>query len=111
MKEFEFTKGEWINDRTMIKCNRITIGFTSILTPRVDQTRLDGESWIDMRDRIKQDLIEEKANAKLIAAAPDLLYAIIDLVEIVDTLPEDKSLITALDNARKAIDKATKQKL
>ena len=112
MKEFEFTKGEWCVDKTSIKCNNINIGFTATLISRVDETRLKGESWLDMRDRTEQDRIncdvEEKANAQLISASPNLLHALIDLVEIVDTLPEDKSILTALDNAKKAIDKATK---
>lgn len=55
------------------------IAFTAI--PRkVNQEREEGESWLDMRDRtqaeresVKQ---EEAANARLIAAAPELLEAL-----------------------------------
>lgn len=112
MKEFKFTKGEWSVDKTAIKCYNTVVGFTATLISRVDVTRLEGESWLDMDKRTEPDRIgckiEEEANSKLIAAAPDLLYALINLVEIVDTLPEDKSILTALDNAKRAIDKATK---
>lgn len=112
MKEFEFTKGEWGNYGTLIKCNGEVLGFTSTLKARVDETRLKRESLLSMMDRIRKDRLkcddEENANANLMASAPDLLYALIDLVEIVDNLPENKSILTALDNAKKAIDKATK---
>lgn len=52
------------------------IAFTAI--PRsVDESREHGESWIEMRDRTQpeRDVIarEQVANARLIAAAPDLL--------------------------------------
>lgn len=55
--------------------------FTAI--PReIDEKRLTDESWLDMRARTAQEREavkhEESANARLIAAAPDLLEALID---------------------------------
>ena len=98
MKEFEFTKGEWRLDEnincTVIHSNEYS--FAEVYyNEGADNEQGDYEK-------------EYYANAKLIAAAPNLLYALIELVEIVDNLPEDKSILTALDNAKKAIDKATK---
>jgi hypothetical protein len=58
-------------------------GFVAFMTcnPRtIDETRLQNESWLDMRNRTAQDradLSEEvKSNARLIAAAPELLEAL-----------------------------------
>ena len=89
MKEFEFTKGEWyIGDNNDVYSKGELI------------------SAIRFLGTIRKS--ESDANQKLISSAPNLLYALIDLVEIVDNLPEDKSILTALENAKKAIDKATK---
>lgn len=45
-----------------------------------DETRMPGESWLEMRERIKPELLanaaERRANARLIAAAPDLMKAL-----------------------------------
>lgn len=65
------------------------IAFTAI--PRkVNQEREEGESWLDMRDRtqaeresVKQ---EEAANARLIAAAPELLEELESAFRLLDAI-------------------------
>lgn len=56
---------------------------------KVDETRLDGESWLDMRERTeeKREQAKEEANANvaLIACAPDMYKAIEDLIGILET--------------------------
>lgn len=50
-------------------------------------------------------IADGKANARLIAAAPDLLAA---LIQLLDTVSDDGTLVSdALDDARAAIAKAT----
>ena len=72
-------------------------GFVAFMTcnPRtIDETRLQNESWLDMRNRTAQDradLSEEvKSNARLIAAAPELLEAlkgaVAELLAVVNSL-------------------------
>ena len=79
--ETKFTKGKWkiTNDGRSIRTESEHIASCSIVR-RTDETRLNGESWLDMMNRTaKQREIdvhtEPMANAKLIAAAPDLFEA------------------------------------
>ena len=103
----KFSQGEWTSKRTLIKCNGELVAYTATLIDRVDETRLDGESWLDMRHRTNAERLacseEEMANAKLIAAAPSLLEALISLYE---SLP-DGYASECLPMVRKAIKKAT----
>lgn len=79
----------------------------------VDETRRDGESWLDMRYRIKPELkaneAEERANCHLIAAAPELLEALEALVghsALFDREYLSRCLNEKLDAGRAAIAKA-----
>lgn len=95
-----FTPGPW--DVSKIG----TVFKNGVLHPlRPDETRKDGESWIDMRHRIQPQLdareAECEANARLIAAAPDLLSA---LEWAVNSQPEDAD--SWVTEARAAIAKA-----
>jgi len=66
--------------------------------------------YVDHRAPDEPDGVEAEANAKLIAAAPDLLEALKELVVRVD-LPasryEPSKTIIAIDNAHAAIKEAT----
>ena len=79
--EFKGTKGEWRvkHDTTHIECNNEIISIGGYLR-EYDDTQLDGDSWLAMRQRTtkdRQDILDEQlANAKLIAAAPELLKAL-----------------------------------
>lgn len=75
---FKGTKGKWeVNDGVIKTNNGETICFAAVLTSRIDEERLCGESWLEMRDRTKLDrencAIEKKANALLISKAPEML--------------------------------------
>lgn len=67
------TKGECTFDKSVIRINNEVIAFTATLTNRVDETRINGESWLDMRHRTEQERIdcelEQLANAELIVDA------------------------------------------
>lgn len=92
MEEFKGTKGKWHVDKTAIKCDNTVVCFTATLISKVDQTRLKGESWIDMYKRTEPDRIdckiEEEYNAKLIAAAPTLLHRLNSLILSVKAHPD-----------------------
>jgi hypothetical protein len=81
--EAKFTKGEWLvrvgSDDAKVYYPH---GFlTSASVIRIDESRLDGESWIDMRDRTKsardKAKVESNANMYLIASAPEM-YSILN---------------------------------
>lgn len=75
------TKGPWVAD---LSGPRIMCGDALIVSVwnvgKVDQERIGGESWLDMRNRIAPELraseATAEANAHLIAAAPDMLEAL-----------------------------------
>ena len=78
MSEAKFTKGEWSvkieNGDAKVYCPH---GFlTSANVIKVDNSRLDGEGWIEMRDRTEpvreSAKAESNANVHLIAAAPEM---------------------------------------
>lgn len=76
--EFKGTKGEMKAEGMIIKCDNIIVGFTSVMNDEHLDERLEGESWLDMRDRteLERKKLNETipfANAKLFAAAPELL--------------------------------------
>lgn len=62
----------------------------------VAEERQEGESWIDMRERTEPDRnklhAEKMANAQLIAAAPDLLSALHNMLEDGDKTDREQAL-------------------
>ena len=82
--EKKFTKGEWCTKGSLIYCGEKAIGST-FYARKTDETRLSGESWLDMRKRTAAQRevdtkIEPEANAKLMAAAPEMLDVLISIV-------------------------------
>ena len=81
MSEFKGTKGPWVVNQE--KEGMITSGTQSIASTwsqNVDDLdkRLEGESWLDMRERTKEEReirvrLIPKANALLISKAPEML--------------------------------------
>ena len=90
-KEFKGTKGEWY---------AVEYAGTYIIQ---DEGTYEGENILD------EDVVGTSAaesNAKLIAAAPNLLQALQELYYLVSELPEEGSIIEALAKAKAAIEKA-----
>lgn len=98
-EKYQHTSGPWIfhangnpGDYTILRPdNKWVIGFHQ-----------NGEIWRD----------EEIANAKLIAAAPELLNSLTELLEWANSMAEsmdsDSIPFKMFSDAKKAIDKATK---
>ena len=109
------TPGPWVVLGENVGCATGHIAFTTCNPRTIDETRLDGESWLDMRGRTKADRDEleneVKANARLIAASPDLLEALSSLVvqHSEADLRADPDLHGAVKRARAAIAKAAGQ--
>ena len=79
-----------------------------------DETRLENESWFDMMNRISPELKkrdeELKANARLIAAAPEMLEALkeVSRLPVAGSYPDGPCLEwDDMDMVKKAIAKAT----
>jgi len=74
------TPGPWVILGDNVGCATGHVAFTTCNPRTIDETKADGESWLDMRDRTKaarEALAKEvMANARLIAAAPDMLAAL-----------------------------------
>ena len=90
-KEFRGTKGEWEVEGDMICSDAKVAGNVVCVEPE---------------DYLPDSRVNWKANAKLIAAAPNLLQALQELYYLVTELPEEGSIIEALANAKAAIEKA-----
>lgn len=97
MSETKFTKGKWFTKEGSefgeIKSVMVFYphGFlTSANVIKVDESRKDGESWIDMRRRTEVDrnkaAIESNANMYLIAAAPNLYHRLEESTDAMEAL-------------------------
>ena len=87
--ETKFTKGEWYSKGSLIYCGDKAIGST-FFARNTNETKLDGESWLDMRKRTAEQReidtkIEPEANAKLFAASPVLFKAVEGFVRDFET--------------------------
>jgi hypothetical protein len=115
MSQFKGTPGPWSIPTSQGSSGGIAhaggyVAFTAI--PRkTDETRLDGESWLDMRDRtrVERDAIEreQEDNRRLIAAAPELLEALeaVKQWDGVSGLDDEWPLV--MEGVKAAIAKAT----
>lgn len=91
----KFTEGEWIVDK-----NRDTVCIDILCNDEVVATCWDDYDCVD----------QLRANAKLIAAAPDLLEALNDLVLASDLSSNSPVVVNwneLINNAKKSIKKAT----
>lgn len=113
--ETKFTKGNWELHERNITCNSKLI-ITCWYTKKIDDEPLEGESWLDCRERTKEDRrihyeVEPQANAKLVAAAPDMYEALEHIIEYWNRDRNDEAMHDALwhiiETAEKAIKKAT----
>ena len=76
-----YTKEKWIfiESNLSVVANGNNIAFT-VIPRHISEIRNEGESWLDMRHRTEPErkLVDEeqKANAKLISAAPEMFEAL-----------------------------------
>ena len=111
---FKHTPGPWSvsSNRGSVGAIACDTGFVAFPTcdPRqIDETRNAGESWLEMRERtdVERDALkaEASANARLIAAAPELLEALKAICDEQDA-NEGYATPATYDAARAAIAKA-----
>jgi len=108
----KFTPGPWevVAGSGGIKHADGFIAFTAI--PRtVSDARLDGESWLDMRERTEDERLavdfEQRCNTRLIAAAPELLEALLAILpDALDNHCGGSDTAGRIAKARAAIAKA-----
>lgn len=91
MTNFKGTKGKWFYCETSkgVKSNNVkgllATAWSVYNSDEVEQ-RLEGESWLDMRNRTEhirnEKELEMKANAKLIACAPEMLEMLENLIDV-----------------------------
>ena len=76
----KFTEGPWVAEGSAIKAGEEHIITAWGLEGRVNEERLEGESWLEMRGRTFPARVaageEGDANAHLIAAAPEMYEAL-----------------------------------
>ena len=104
--ERKFSKGEWNYRSGHVFCDEYAIALMTSVQHKVDETRMDGESWLDMYVRTNEQRIEcemeREYNAKLMAAAPEML-------ELLETIENDDNLIPdwLFERIKNVIKKAT----
>lgn len=115
--EFKGTKGEWYlsKDSLNVECESVSGLVASVWgLYKSDEVEIrnEGESWLAMRERYKpireEKAKEAKANAQLIVSAPDLLSALINLLESNTHLELD---LDSVEKAELAIKNALRQSI
>ena len=110
MSEAKFTKGEWI---VLVESGNAKVYYphgvlTSENVIKVDDSRLDGESWIEMRERTEPEReaakAESNANMHLIAAAPEMYEMLSSLSEMMPMLDEQTHPQIEMDSVKYDID-------
>jgi hypothetical protein len=88
MTEFKGTKGKWAvdNQSGMVVCNHQAIASAWLMSTDDLEIRLDGESWLDMRNRTLKERevltkLVPKANSLLISKAPEMLEMLVNIIE------------------------------
>ena len=104
----QFTKGEWYYEESEIH-NRLFVATNKDQRLEPDDSSITMIAFCIDSAEHERFVSEAEANAKLIAAAPDLLWA---LASILDTLedniePDDLPLYGEIQDANQAIKKAT----
>ena len=106
--EKKFTKAQWIVDGRLVYALHQT-GW------RKGQPELSNRFWANVQGDHNITPSELEANAKLIASAPELLDALIELVEVKEWKDKhgkdehyNNAMPIAWKNAKQAIEKATK---
>lgn len=104
MNDTKFTNGVWTTEKTEsgVKVNYSHGFLTSSDVIKIDESRQEGESWLDMRNRTEsaRQAAKEESNANmyLIAAAPEM-YA--QLAELRDSMAflkgDDYELVVQAD--------------
>ena len=115
--ETKHTKGEWVQVNKSQIFNENHHGILAFTGFNYDsdqvEVRDEGESWLSMRKRTEEVRVkaeeEQLANAKLIAAAPDLLEACMAIKDYFTdpNLVNDLQINDELDIVQEAIKKAT----
>jgi len=97
MKTFKGTKGEWKMDDDYLTTNELLEN--NVCPIATIHSMLDGKNN-------EQKLIESKANIKLIASAPELLEALINIVNQIENEHVSEFMDEFSEQAKKAINEA-----
>jgi len=106
--EFKGTKGNWFYDENTKGIKNINVkGLLatawSVYDSDTHEERLKNESWLSMRERSKYIRdnceLEQLSNAKLIACAPEMLFALQEAI----TLLYGTTEFEVLENYRKKV--------
>jgi len=116
--EFKGTKGEWQVVNSSYKDYVSVQSFNG-------QEKIEDVFWVSVNENLPEDLEKQKANAKLIAAAPEFLEALQSAMKIVELWAPDYSdenfdktineseigELAALSNMRQAFEKVIEKAL